>query len=153
MTDKLNHKFDSSKAVQRAKGILSGLDEDDIECINLEVTYKKDEDDSSTGRRTRTTNDDRKLKGVEKNSNYHFVLSVLKHFKNEGEDKITSKTFEKHTSMDSNRAASALSVVFKRKLADRNEGKKLYPYWITEYGEVELKELGPYSGKEHLKNE
>lgn len=89
----------------------------------------------------RLTEDDRELKNITENTAQHVVLAALDAA---DVDECSAKDIADllHDDIGKDHASSVLSKLYRRQLADREDGKRPYTYWINAHGQAELDRIG-----------
>lgn len=144
----------SPNAVEKVQAMLGGydIDEENVSRVSIEVyedavetpdvkTNGDSEMDVETDGKTIEENK-RKLAPINSDTSHHSVLAAVE--EHDG-DSASAADLEESGMIDHvnrNSISKSLSVLYKRKLLDRNEGSYPYDYWLTEHGEAELNDIG-----------
>lgn len=145
----------SPNAVEKVQAMLGGYDIDEENVSRVSIGVFEHTEDETPDTQTngdsemdveadgRTIGDnERKLAPIYAETSYHVVLAAVE--EHDG-DTVSATDLAESGMVDHvsrNSISKPLSILYKRRLLDRNEGSYPYEYWLTEHGEAQLNDIG-----------
>lgn len=86
--------------------------------------------------------DNRELGEIGKDTGHHVALYIVKRLSDGKNDKVPSTEVQNRTPEANGTITSSLTDLYNRKMVERDESAEPYEYWISDHGEVVIKQHG-----------
>lgn len=103
---------------------------------------KNTEKNQAEAESVESESDNRELGEIAKDTGEHVALHIVKRLSDGKNDKVPSTEIYTQTPMPKGTIGPALTKLYRRKMVEREDSGNKHEYWISDYGEVAIKQHG-----------